>query len=171
MELILTAYRYREQELLEDVESLGEFHSSGFRDVVRGRVSDLNTFLDELEEETIFSLSRVIPIEKSFKISIDDAEKDIAIEVEELLEEIEEGESFAVRVERRGYSEELSSKELEKYIGTYITDALEDRFEAKPEVDLEDPDKAVIIETLGKWCGIGIISKAMRERYSYLKLP
>jgi len=26
-------------------------------------------------------------------------------------------------------------------------------------------------ETLGRWCGVGIISKEMREKHFYLKLP
>lgn len=171
MELILTAYRYREEDLLEEIEDLGEFHSTGFRDVIRGHVRDLKTFLEEIEDRTIFSLSRVVPIERSFEMSINNADEDMNEEVKSFIERIGRRESFAVRVERRGYSEELSSKELEEKVGTYITKSLEDIYGEKPDVDLEDPDKAVIIETLGKWCGIGIITKNMRGKYSYLRLP
>jgi len=41
----------------------------------------------------------------------------------------------------------------------------------KPKVNLEDPNKAVIFETLGRWCGVGVTSREMRAKYFYLKLP
>ena len=59
MELVLTAYRYRERELLEELTELGDFSRTDFRDVIRGKVEDLEVFLGELEKRSIFSLSRV----------------------------------------------------------------------------------------------------------------
>jgi len=56
-------------------------------------------------------------------------------------------------------------------MGTFISEALKERDGVKPRVNLEDPDNAVVFETLGRWCGVGIISKEMREKYFYLKLP
>jgi len=56
-------------------------------------------------------------------------------------------------------------------MGTFISEALKERDGVKPRVNLEDPDKAVVFETLGRWCGVGIRSREMREKYFYLKLP
>lgn len=81
------------------------------------------------------------------------------------------GESFCVRVERRGLKGTFSSKQIAKEMGTFISEALKERDGVKPRVNLEDPDNAVVFETLGRWCGVGIISKEMREKYFYLKLP
>jgi len=58
-----------------------------------------------------------------------------------------------------------------KEIGTFISSALKERDREEPKVDLADPDKAVIFETLGRWCGVGIVSKEMRARCFYLRLP
>jgi len=52
--------------LLESLKELGEFHKADFRDVIIGKVEHLEAFLQELEKRSIFTLSRVVPIEKSF---------------------------------------------------------------------------------------------------------
>ncbi|MDH5439444.1 MAG: hypothetical protein OEY31_02420 [Candidatus Bathyarchaeota archaeon] len=59
MEPMLTAYRYGERELLEELRELGDFSRTDFRDVIRGKVEDLEVFLVELEKRNIFPLSRV----------------------------------------------------------------------------------------------------------------
>jgi len=91
--------------------------------------------------------------------------------VNPLLERIWRADSFCVKVERRGLKGAFSSQEIAKEVGTFISKALEERDGEKPKVNLRDPDKAVVFETLGKWCGVGIISREMRQRYFYLKLP
>lgn len=166
----MTSHRYGERELLEQLRELGRFYRTEFRDVARGRVENLEVFLQELEKRNIFTLSKVFPIEKSFIFSPRRVVKEFCEAVRPLLEKIRKGESFSVTVERRGLKGAFSSQEVAKEVGTFISKALEERDGEKPEVNLRDPDKAVVFETLGRWCGVGIISKEMREKYFYLRL-
>jgi len=69
MEVILTSHRYGERELLEQLRELGDFYQTRFMDVIRGRVENCEDFLQNLERRSIFTLSRVVPIEKSFNFS------------------------------------------------------------------------------------------------------
>ncbi|MDI6847306.1 MAG: THUMP domain-containing protein [Candidatus Bathyarchaeia archaeon] len=167
----MTSHRYGERELLEQLRELGDFYQTGFKDVVRGRVENLEAFLQELEKGNIFTLSRVVPIEKSSIFSSSRIVEEFCKAVEPLLEKIRKGESFSVIVERRGLKGAFSSQEVARDVGTFISKVLEERDGEKPEVNLRDPDRAVIFETLGRWCGVGIISREMREKYFYLKLP
>jgi len=171
MEVVLTSHRYCERELLEQLKGLGDFHRTGFRNVIRGEVENFETFLQELEKRSVFALSRVVLIEKSFTFSPTCVVEEFCEAVRPLLEKIRKGESFRVIVERRGLKGALSSQEVAEEVGTFISEVLEERDCEKPKVNLRDPDKAAVFETLGKWCGVGIISKEMRERYFYLKLP
>ena|GEM_PF-753794 len=171
VEVVLTSYRHEEKELLEQLRGLGDFYPTDFKDVIRGRVENLENFLREIDNRRILSLSRILPVEKSFIFSPKKAAKDFFEAVKPLLDEILKGESFSVIVERRGLKGILSSHEVAKEVGTLIAKALEERDGEKPKVNLENPDKAIIFETLGRWCGVGIISRKMREKYHYLKLP
>ncbi len=170
MEVVLTSHRYGERELLEQLTELGDFYRTEFRDVIRGKVENLEAFLQEVKKRNIFALSRVVPIEKSLIFSPKRVAEEFCEAVKPLLKKIRKGESFCVIIERRGLKGAFSSQEVAKDVGTFISKALEERDGEKPKVNLRDPDKAIVFETLGKWCGVGIISKEMRERYLYLKL-
>lgn len=171
MQLVLTSYRYRQRQLLAELRWLGDFRRTNFRDVIRGEVKDLEIFLEELEKRTPTSVSRVVPIEKSFQFSPERIVEQFREAVGPFLERIGKAESFCVRVKRRGLKGSFSSQRVAKEEGTFIFEALKERDGVEPRVDLEDPDKAVIFETLDKWCAVGTISKEMRRRHSYLKLP
>lgn len=171
MEIVLTSYRSEEKELLEQLRGLGDFYQTGFRDVIKGRVEDFEGFLVELEERSVFSLSRVVLIERSFTFSPEGVVEELCDAVRPLVERIERGESFCVIVERRGLKGAFSSQQVAREVGTFISKVLEERDGERPRVNLRDPDKAVIFETLGRWCGFGIIPRGMREKYFYLKLP
>jgi len=171
MELVLTSYRYKERELLEELKGLGDFEKTCFRDVIRGEVQDLEIFLEEIDKRNVFSLSRIVPVERSFQFFPDKVIEEFEEAVKPFIERIERGESFCVKIERRGLRESFSSQETARKIGTFVFEALKKRDREEPKVNLNDPDEAVIFETLGRWCGVGILSKKMREKYVYLKLP
>jgi len=149
----------------------GEFYRTYFRDFIRGRVEDLEVFLQELEKRNIFALSRVVPIEKSFIFSPRRIVMQVCETVNPLLKKILKRESFSVTVERRGLKGASSSQEVAKEVGTFVSEVLEERDGEKPDVNLRNPDKAIVLETLRRWRGIGIIASEMREKYFYLKLP
>jgi tRNA(Ser,Leu) C12 N-acetylase TAN1 len=114
-------------------------------------------------------LSRVVPIEKDFYFSPENVEDIFKMEVEEFVDRIKPGETFCVRITRRGMKGIFSSQEMARKVGSFIWQKLEERG-IKPKVDLENPDKMIIFETLGNWCGVGVISKELREKHYYLKI-
>jgi len=121
----LTSHRYAEKELLEQMREFGDFYRTDFRDVIRGRVEDLEAFLQELEKRNIFALSRVVPIEKSFIFSPRSIVMQICETIKPLLEKIRKGESFSVTLERRGLKGAFSSQEAAKEVGTFVSKVLE----------------------------------------------
>lgn len=171
MEVVLTSHRHGGRELLKQLRGLGRFRRTGFRDVIKGNVDDLEGFLRELERRNVLSLSRVIPIERHFTFSPDNVVKEFCDAAKPLIGRIGKGESFCIVVERRGLKGFFSSHEVAKEVGTFIFKTLWERDGEKPRVDLNDPDKAIVFETLDKWCGVGVVSKEIREKYFYLRLP
>lgn len=171
MKVLLTSRPYWEDELVEEMKDLGEFRPTGFRGVFRGEVEDFVDFVERAEREPLFALSRIIPIDESFEFSPDNAVESFCRAAKGLMDRVEEGESFGVKVERRGFQEELSSQELAQEVGAFVYNELRARDGTEPTVDLEDPDKLIIFETLRRWGGVGIISKEMREKCEYLMVP
>lgn len=168
--ILVTAHRGLGKSLIKELKDLGNFRETDFRDVLLGEVDDLTKFLEETDKRTSFLLSRIVPIEKSFYFSPEKALEVFKSEVKPFLDRIKGSETFCVRVERRGMKGIISSRDIEREVGTFIQALIEERNGIRPRVNLEDPDKMIIFETLGNWCGIGLISKEMRKRYFYLRL-
>ena len=59
------------------------------------------------------------------------------------IERIEKGESFCVKVERRGLKGSISSQKFAEELGAFIFATLKERDGIEPRVNLKDPDKAV----------------------------
>ena len=133
MELIVISYRYRERELLKELSDLGDFHRTGFKDVIRGEVEDLEAFLREIEKRNVFSVSRVVPIENSFQFSPNRVVVEFRDAVKPFVERVMKGESFCVKVERRGLKGSFSSQQVAKEIGTFVFTFLKERDGVGPE--------------------------------------
>ncbi|HDJ04405.1 RNA methyltransferase [Candidatus Bathyarchaeota archaeon] len=86
-------------------------------------------------------ISRVIPIETVVRTRLDEIRK----AVEKLSKKILEGETFRVTVEKR--HTQLSSREIIEAAAASV-----DR-----KVDLQNPDKVILIEVLGGLTGISVI--------------
>ena len=158
------------KELLEELNEDGVFEKSGFRDVLIGRVEDIVEFLEEAESKKYHHLNRVIPIEDSFFVTPENLIEILKRKIAKYIDEIEPGNTFAVRVERRGMKEGISSQKVEREVGGYFYDLIEKAYGRKPKVDLKNPDKLIAIELVGNKCGIGFITKEMREKYSVIKV-
>jgi len=87
---------------------------------------------------------RIIPIQKVIETKIEEIEKTVS----EMSEEIIEGETYRISIEKRNSN--LSSQEIIKKIATKI----------KNKVSLEFPDKVVLIEILGNKTGVSILKKS-----------
>ena len=94
---------------------------------------------------------RVIPIEKVVRTELGDIERTVT----ELASKIDENESFRVTVEKR--FTQISTKDVIETVATNI----------ERKVDLENPDKIVLIEIVGKFTGISIVKP--NELFSVMK--
>ncbi|KXA93523.1 hypothetical protein AKJ66_01860 [candidate division MSBL1 archaeon SCGC-AAA259E22] len=162
--VLLTSRRGEEKYLLDDLENLGEFKTSEFRDVVIGWVEDKGSFLSELNSGTFPSMARVVPIEKTLEWSEESFEEDLSGAIRPYADRIETGESFKISFTRRGLQDRISSQEVEKRMGSAVCEELE-REGKEPEVDLEDPDKTIVIESLGKLFLFGFLTREMEKEY------
>lgn len=167
--ILITSHRDEEEMLLSDLRDtkLGQFEISGFRDVIIGKVEDLGTFMEMAKR--LYSISRVVPIGTSFSFDATNFVERLKKAVEPYAKSINPNESFCVRFTRRGLKGLISSQEVEREIGAYIQALVEKMNGEKPGVDLEHPDKIVVIETLGYWCGVGMITAELRLSYPFVR--
>jgi tRNA acetyltransferase TAN1 len=103
-------------------------------------IDDLRRILRERPEEFRYTL-RVVPIEAVVRTK----QEEISRAVEEKSSKILENESFRITVEKR--HTELSSRK--------IVEAIAEKINRK--VDLENPDRIVLVEILGRLTGVSII--------------
>ena len=87
---------------------------------------------------------RIIPIQKVIETKIEDIEKSIV----NLYEQILEGETYRISIEKR--NSDISSQEIITKIANKI----------KNKVSLDFPDKVLLIEILGNVTGISILKKS-----------
>lgn len=168
--LLLTSFRGERDFLLDELGNYeGEFKASEFRDVVIGYVDDIADFLNKIGEDYISSLSRLIPLDRTFQFEKENFMKNLKKEIDFLTQKVREGDSFAVRCERRGFKNIFSSQQIEEEIGSYIWKQLEKRG-VSPKVDLEDPDKLIAIELVGSKAGIAVIKKELRTENDLIRV-
>jgi len=162
--------RNKETESLKELREDGEFERSGFKDVLVGSVADIVEFLEDVENKKYTHLNRVIPIDEAFFVSPENLIEILKRRIERYIDEIEPGDTFGFRVERRGMKEDISSQAVEREVGGYFYDLVEKIYGRKPKVNLKNPDKLIVIELVGNRCGIGFITKEMRKKYSVIRV-
>jgi tRNA(Ser,Leu) C12 N-acetylase TAN1 len=172
--ILATAAREQERYLLRFLNEYGEFKGSGFRDVVLGRVEEIDAFLRTLEnlrEENpikLNPLSQIVPLEKTFHFDLSDFKDKLKEMLSSYVDRIE-NKKFYLRVKRRGHKGEISSLEVEKEVADFIMGSLE-KAGKKAQVSFNDPDCILIVETIGNWAGVGFITKEMKEKYSFIRI-
>jgi tRNA(Ser,Leu) C12 N-acetylase TAN1 len=172
--ILATATREQERYLLRFLNEYGEFKGSGFRDVLLGRVEEVDGFLRALEtlrEENpikLNPLSQIVPLEKTFHFDLSDFKEQLKEILSSYVDRIE-NKRFYLRVKRRGHKGEISSLEVEKEVADFIMGALE-KAGKKAQVSFNDPDCILIVETIRNWAGVGFITQEMKEKYSFIRI-
>lgn len=147
---------------------------SGYRNVLVGLVADRDAFLaavaNELTRSPILphALGRVVPIDATVALGGEDPVAAVVDAVLPLVDRLG-GASFFVRVTRRGRADDVDTPTFERMVGDAIWQRLVARGMA-PRVDFSDPDGIVAVETVGEHAGIGIIPRALRERYPFVRV-
>lgn len=172
--VLATAIEGERAGLQGGLKRLARFGGGGYRNILVARVEDVSRFLDDLAEALAtdarlrFGLARVVPVETTLRFAPDDPVPGLAKAAEAFLDRLAGG-SFYVRLERRGLKGTVHSAVIERGVGEHLYRLLEARGCA-PRVDFSDPDNVVAIETLGDEAGIGLVSRAMRERYPFVRI-
>jgi tRNA(Ser,Leu) C12 N-acetylase TAN1 len=173
--VLATAKDHEQSHLAKRLKRLGDFRWSPYLGVLIGRVEDHQAFFDQLrrneevEPGYLLPLARVVPLEKTLTIDAPSLLPALKAEMQGYADLIGNG-SFYVRVERRGHKGEIHSQHIEQELDHTLIELLTCRG-YRPRVDFQNPDVTIAIEIVGDECGIGVITKSLRERYPFVKVP
>jgi tRNA(Ser,Leu) C12 N-acetylase TAN1 len=172
--VVLTSQTDQERRLRRELEGLGEFQPSGFREVIIGKVPDVSGFLETLkkswEEKPFFPqlLGTAVPIRRVFPFTLENLVERLQEEVRPLVGEVAD-KAFYVRMKRRGHKGELSSLEVEQTLDAFLKEELTARGHV-PHIDFTAPEVIVLVETIHNQCGLTLITQEMKERYPFIKV-
>ena len=172
--VVVTSYMRQERRLLQELAGLGEFQPSGFREVIIGLVPDSGEFLETLrrywDEKPFWQdlLSSVVPLRTVFPFTLENLGPRLKEAALALGPEIDDR-AFYVRLKRRGHKGEFSSQEVEQGLDQFLKEELEARGQ-KCHIDFEAPEVIVVVETIHNQCGLGLITREMKERYPFIKV-
>jgi tRNA(Ser,Leu) C12 N-acetylase TAN1 len=172
--VVVTSHMGEERRLIRELAELGEFHPSGFREVILGKVPDVHAFLETLnrfwEEKPYIPqmLSTVTPIRTVFPFTLELLLPKLKENILEFIEEIGDA-VFYVRMKRRGHKGEVSSQEVEQALDQFLLAELAARG-LKGHIDFVAAEVMVVVETIHNQCGLGLVTKEMKERYPFVKV-
>jgi len=172
--ILATSLEGQRDALLVSLRRLGQFRPAGYRNVVAGLVTDREVFLgrvrDALAGDPLLptALAKIVPVDATLRFEPADPLPTLAGAVEPMLDRLAGG-TFFVRCERRGLKGRLHSPTLERDLADRIWRALEERGHT-PRVAFQNPDAVLVVETLGDEAGIGVITRALRERYPFVRV-
>ncbi|TKS61251.1 MAG: hypothetical protein EWM72_00738 [Nitrospira sp.] len=173
--VVVTARDHEQRHLARLVKRLGDFWWTPFLGVLVGRVEDHEAFCDQLrrsEEDNpgfLHPLARLVPIDRTFAFQVESLSAQLGRAVLAYADRIDSG-SFYVRIERRGHPGAIHSQPLEQELDRTLMDHLQEQG-AAPRIDFKDPDAIVAVELIGDESGIGLITRTMRERFPFVKVP
>jgi tRNA(Ser,Leu) C12 N-acetylase TAN1 len=153
---------------------LTRLRPSGFRNVLVGRVDDVQGFLAavalllERRPSLQGALGKILPIEHAFVVDVPRFHEQLAAETTVLVDQLV-GQSFHVRVERRGHKGIINTHAAEQALGEALYSDLERRGK-KPRVTFTDPDVVVLVELIGEIAGLALVTRALRERFSFVRV-
>lgn len=173
--VLATAKNREQRRLVRLVRGLGDFWWTPFLGVLVGRVEDHEAFCDQLrrrEEQrpgALYPLARVVPIEDTFVCQPETLPGLLKEAVLRHADRIDSG-AFYVRVECRGHAGASHIHELERELDRTVIQHLHSQG-AAPRVDFKNPDAIVVLELIGDECGVGVLTRPMRERFPFIKVP
>src|SRR6185369_10221668 len=114
------------------------------------------------------ALAKIVPVETIVRFDPMTAADTFATAAEPLLDRLAD-QSFFVRLERRGMKGRLHTPTLERALGDRVWRALEARG-YKPRVEFRDPDAVLVVETVGDEAGVGVITRALRMEFPFVRV-
>ena len=163
----------RQHELLGALAAFGRFHATAFRDVCLGEVADTGAFLEALHAagasgRTWFAhVGRVIPAEATFAFAPDTLAEQFKRAAAPLVERMDSG-TFHVRLERRGLEGKVHSPAVEREVAEHLYEIAE-RQGKTLRTAFHDPDYVVVGETVGQECGVALLTRELRSRFTFVQ--
>jgi tRNA(Ser,Leu) C12 N-acetylase TAN1 len=153
----------------------GPVDRTDFFNILVMRVTDHRLLLEELREAagrdpvSVSSLARVLPVDQTFSFqSPEEFDERARLAVCAWLPTLA-GKSFHLRMHRRGFKGKLSSIEEERFLDTYLLDAL--AMAGPPgRITFSDPDAIIALETIGPRAGLSLWTREELARYPLLHL-
>jgi tRNA(Ser,Leu) C12 N-acetylase TAN1 len=173
--VLATAKNHEQGRLAKRLKRLGDFSWSPYPGLLIGRVADHQAFLEQLRRreegapDYLFPLARLLPLDRTFRFTTETLLSLLKADAQEYARRIGDG-SFYVRAERRGHKEELHCREIEQALTEIVLES-SGRRGCAPHVMFHNPDFIVAVEIVGDECGVGLITKSVRERYPFVKVP
>lgn len=173
---VLATSRTREhRNLVRLLKHFGDFRWTPYLGVLVGRVEDHQALFEQLrlweEDEPgyLAPLARLVPIDRTFAFRVETLSPLLSDAVLPYGDRIDSG-SFYVRLERRGHSGEIHAQPIEQELDALLIKTLSERG-LRPSVDFKDPDVIIVAETVGDACGVGMITRDMRARFPFVRVP
>ena len=173
--LVTLAVDGRFYTLLRELSLHGEFHKNEFYGTILGQVPDPVAFLDlirsrrEADPRAFSGLGRVIPFEHSFLFTPDTFLPQLQAELTPYAGRLF-GQHFYVRLERRGLKGRLISPEIERALDAFLLNLIH-AGGGTAQIDFEQPDTIIAIETFGERGGIALLTRSLRELYPFVHVP
>jgi hypothetical protein len=173
--VLATAKNHEQGHLARRLKRLGDFSWSSYPGLLIGRVADHQAFLEQLRRREeghpgfLFPLARLVPLDRTFVFTAETLISLLTSDGRDYAQRIGNG-SFYVRVERRGHKEKIRCREIEQDLTRVVMESSGQRGCA-PHVEFHDPDFIIAVEIVGDECGVGFITKSIRERYPFVKVP
>jgi len=165
----------RFRHLLEELSRYGDFRKTEFFGVILGHVADPADFLEKIREKreqqpvAFQDLGRVVPLESCFTFEPETFQDQVREALAPYAERLN-GQRFYVRLERRGFKGRIISPEAERDLDAFLVE-LVNKGDGSAEVTFDDPDTVLAVETIGARCGIGLLTKGLRKRYVFTRVP
>ena len=141
-----------------------------FKDVYLGWTDDMEAFLSAVLTNAFLKerIGKAVPIEQTFSFHAEDFEEKLEGVLITYLPRLA-GSRFHVRMERRGFKGRLNSLEIEQEMDRLLKERLVEAGKGC-EIDFEDPDDILVVETVADWCGVSLITRDMKEKYPFIKV-
>jgi tRNA(Ser,Leu) C12 N-acetylase TAN1 len=165
--------RGNEHRLLGSLAHLGRFRPTAYRYVCMGWVADTEAFLEAIHQARAAGkawsayVGRVVPIEHVFSFAPESLAAQMKEAIAPFVARMSDG-SFCVRVERRGLAGRVSSRDVEQEVAEHAYALAAAQGKAMRTV-FEDPDFVIAGETLGDECGVALLPRALRQRFSFVQ--
>lgn len=150
-----------------------EVDRTGYYNILALRVDDPDAFLETLRQATAADpklrdcLARVMPVQHIFTFQTPEEFESRAQQAAGRFLPVLGGMIFYVRMHRRGFRDTLSSQKQERLLARYLLEALA-AAGTPGQVRFADADAVVVIETVGQWAGVALVTRELHARCPFV---